>query len=344
MLSFKVLKLGEPMRRRTFITLLGGAAAVWPLAARAQQAAKAARIGYLITGVLESLEARANLDAFRQGLNELGYIEGQNFVVEQRAADGRIERLPELASELVHLKVDIMVALATPAGRAAQQATATMPIVVTAMGDPVRDGLVTSLARPGGNITGTTFLGPELVPKRLALLKEVLPKVSRVAALWHPGAFSDRTMTDMLKETAEAAGTLGVQLQLLEVQGPDDLEHAFSTMIRNRAEALFQLPSAMLFSERRRVVDLAATHRLPAMFNAREFVQLGGLIAYGASIADLNRRGATYVDRILKGAKPSDLPVEQPTKFELFINLKTAKAPGLTVPNTLLVSADEVIE
>ena len=266
------------MKRREFITLIGGAAAAWPLAARAQQAAKAARIGYLITGVLDSPEARANLDAFRQGLNELGYIEGQNFVFEQRAADGRIERLPELARQLVHLKVDIMVALATPAGRAAQQATATMPIVVTAMGDPVRDGLVASLARPGGNITGTTFLGPELVPKRLALLKEVLPKVSRVAALWHPGAFSEHTMTDMLKETAEAAGTLGVQLQLVEVRSPDEVDRAFSTMIRDRAEALFQLPSAMLFSERRRIVDLAATHRLPAMFNAREFVQLGGLI------------------------------------------------------------------
>ena len=287
---------------------------------------------------MTSPEARANLDAFRQGLNELGYIEGQNFVFEQRAADGRIERLPELARQLVHLKVDIMVALATPAGRAAQQATATMPIVVTAMGDPVRDGLVASLARPGGNITGTTFLGPELVPKRLALLKEVLPKVSRVAALWHPGAFSEHTMTDMLKETAEAAGTLGVQLQLVEVRSPDEVDRAFSTMIRDRAEALFQLPSAMLFSERRRIVDLAATHRLPAMFNAREFVQLGGLIAYGASIADLNRRSATYVDRILKGAKPSDLPVEQPTKFELVINLKTAKALGLTVPNTLLAA------
>jgi putative ABC transport system substrate-binding protein len=332
------------MRRREFITLLGGAAAAWPIAARAQQPAKAARIGYLITGVLDSPEARANLDAFRQGLNELGYIEGQHFVFEQRAADGRIERLPELARELVHLKVDILVALATPAGRAAQQATATMPIVVNAMGDPVRDGLVASLARPGGNITGTTFLGPELVPKRLALLKEVLPKVSRVAALLHPGAFSEHTMTDMLKETAEAAGTLGVQLQLVEVRSPDEVDRAFSTMIRDRAEALFQLPSAMLFSERRRIVGLAATHRLPAMFNAREFVQLGGLIAYGASIADLNRRSATYVDRILKGAKPSDLPVEQPTKFELFINLKTAKALGLTVPNTLLVGADEVIE
>jgi putative tryptophan/tyrosine transport system substrate-binding protein len=331
------------MKRREFITLLGGAAAAWPLAARVQ-AAKVARIGYLITGALESPETRINRDAFRQGLDELGYIEGRNIVIEYRAADGKIERLPGLATELVGLNVDLIVALSTPAGRAAQQATSTIPIVVTAMGDPVRDGLVASLARPGGNITGTTFLGPELVPKRLSFLRELLPTISRVAVLWHPGAFSESTIGEMLNEVAQAARTLDQQLQLVEVRSADEFDHAFTTMVRARAEALFQFPSTMLFNERRRIVDLAARHRLPAMFNAREFVQVGGLIAYGANLAELNRRAAAYVDKILKGAKPSDLPVEQPTKFELFINLKTAKTLGLTVPPALLVAADEVIE
>ena len=332
------------MHRRKFIMALGGAAVAWPFPARAQQASKVARIGYLVTGSLESPEARNSLEAFREGLHELGYIQGQNIVIEYRAADGKIDRLPALATELSRLKLDLIVAGATPAGLAAQQAFTTTPIVVTAMGDPVRDGLVASLARPGGNITGTTFLGPELVPKRLALLREVLPKISRVAVLWHPGAFGERTTKNTLNEIADAAGTLGMQLQLVEVREPNELDHAFSTMARERAEALFQFPSAMLFSERRRIVELAAMHRLPSMFNGREFVQLGGLIAYGVSLSDLGRRSATYVDKILKGAKPSDLPVEQPTKFELFINLKTAKTLGVEIPATVLARADEVIE
>jgi putative tryptophan/tyrosine transport system substrate-binding protein len=332
------------MKRREFMTLLGGATAAWPLAARAQQAPKIARIGYLVIGSLESPEARKSFDAFREGLYELGYIEGQNIVIEYRAADGKIDRLPALATELSRLKLDLIVAGATPAGLAAQQAFTTTPIVVAAMGDPVRDGLVASLARPGGNITGTTFLGPELVPKRLALLKEALPKIFRVAVLWHPGAFGERTMRDMLNEISDAAGTLGMQLQLVEVRQPNELDQAFSRMARERAEALFQFPSTMLFSERRRIVELAAIHRLPSMFNEREFVQLGGLISYGVSIADLGRRSVTYVDKILKGAKPSDLPVEQPTKFELVVNLKTAKALGVEIPATVLTRADEVIE
>ena len=330
------------MKRRAFIAALGGAAA-WPHLVQAQ-VPKVARIGYLIVGSLESPEARKGLDTFREGLYELGYIEGQNIVIEYRAADGKIERLPALATELARLKLDLIVAGATPAGLAAQQVFTTTPVIVTAMGDPVRDGLVASLARPGGNITGTSFLGPELVPKRLALLREVLPKISRVAVLWHPGAFSERTTRDMLNELAEVAGTLGMQLQLVEVRQPSELDHAFSTMARERAEALFQFPSPMLFSERRRIVELAAMYRLPSMFNAREFVELGGLIAYGVSIADLTRRSVTYVDKILKGAKPSDLPVEQPTKFELFINLKTAKTLGVEIPATVLARADEVIE
>ncbi len=332
------------MHRRNFIMALGGALVAWPRAGRAQQAPKVARIGYLVIGSLESPEGRKSLETFREALYELGYIEGQNIFIEYRAADGKIERLPALATELARLKLDLIFAGATPAGLAAQQVFTTTPIVVSAMGDPVRDGLVASLARPGGNITGTTFLGPELVPKRLALLREVLPRISRVAVLWHPGAFGERTTKNMLDEIADAAGTLGMQLQLVEVRQPDELDHAFSTMARERAEALFQFPSPMIFSERRRIVELAAMHRLPSMFNERAFVQLGGLIAYGVSITDLTRRSATYVDKILKGAKPSDLPVEQPTKFELFINLKTAKTLGVEIPATVLARADEVIE
>jgi putative ABC transport system substrate-binding protein len=312
--------------------------------AEAQPPGKVPRIGYLVTGSLESPETRVLLDAFRQGLSERGYVEGQNIVIEYRAADGKIERLPGRATELARLNIDLIVAGNTPAARAAQQATTRIPIVAPVMGDPVGDGLVASLARPGGNITGLTFLGPELVPKRVELLKEALPRVSRVAALWHPGAFGERTTRDMLKETETAARTLGVQLQLVGVRGPDELDRAFSTMTRERAEALIIFPSPMLFNERRRIVDLAAKHRLPSMSGAREFVELGGLIAYGASINDLIRRGANHVDKILKGAKPADLPVEQPTKFELIINLKAAKQIGLTIPPNLLARADKVIK
>jgi ABC-type uncharacterized transport system substrate-binding protein len=329
--------------RREFIGALAGVLAA-PLAADAQQPAKAARIGYLAPGSLESPESRVILEAFRQGLRERGYVEGQNIRIEYRAADGKMERIPRLATELVRLKVDLIVAASTPLVRALQHATTTIPIVASAMGDPVGDGLVASLARPGGNITGLTFLGPELVPKRLALLKEALPKVFRVAALWHPGAFSERTTGDMLKETEGAARALGVQLQLVSVRGVDELDRAFSTMTKEGADSLLVFPSPMLFNERRRIVDLAIRHRLPSMSNAREFVELGGLISYGASITDLIRRAATYVDKILKGARPADLPVEQPAKFELVINLKTAIALGLTMPPSVLLRADEVIQ
>jgi putative ABC transport system substrate-binding protein len=330
--------------RRAFIGALAGGLFAAPLAAEAQPAGKVARIGYLVYGPLESPETRVILEAFRQGLRERGYVEGQNIVIEYRAADGKIDRLPGLATELVRLKVDLVVVGSTPIARAARQATTTIPVVATTMGDPVGDGLVASLARPGGNITGLTFLGPELVPKRLGLLKEALPKVSRVAALWHPGSFSESTTKDMLKETEAAARTLGVQLRLVGVRGPDELDRAFSTMTKERAEALVVFPSPVLFFERRRIVDLTRKHRLASMYVAKEFVELGGLISYGASLPDLTRRAATYVDKILKGAKPGDLPVEQPTKFELVINLKTAKALGLTIPPSLLGRADEVIQ
>jgi len=330
--------------RRTFLATVTVGLLAAPLDADAQQPAKIARIGYLVTGSLESPETRIPLDAFRQGLRERGYVEGQNIVIEYRAADGKIERFPRLATELVRLKIELIVALNTPAARAAQQATTTIAILVPFMGDPVADGLVASLARPGGNITGFTLLSPELVPKRLELLKQALPKISRVAALWHPDAFGERTTRDMVKATVAAARTLGVHLQLVGVRGSDEFDSAFSTMLSERADAVLVFPSSMFFVERRRIVDLAAKHRLPSMSVAREFVELGGLIAYGASITDSIRRAAIYVDKILRGAKPSDLPVEQPTKFELVINLKTAKALGVTIPQSVLVRADHIIE
>ena len=336
------------MRRREFISLVCGAAAapalLWPLAVRAQQAANIARIGCLVTGTLGSPEARAMVDAFRGGLRERGYVEGVNIVIEYRSADGSIERFPHLAQELASLKLDLILAPNTPAARAAQRATTTIPIVVAAMGDPVGDGLVASIARPGGNITGLTFLGPELASKRLDLLKQALPGASRIAALWHPGAFSERTTREMLQVTEAAARTLAVELQVVEVPEVAELDRAFSAITRSRADGLIVLASAMFFNERKRIIDLATKSRLPSMSNAREFAQLGGLIAYGASLSDLQRRSATYVDRILKGAKPADLPVEQPTKFELIVNLRTAKSLGLDMPPALLAGADEVIE
>lgn len=333
---------GSAVRRRDFIRNAAASAAAWAWPAAAQQRAKIARIGLLRTGTIS--DTGVNIDAFRQGLVELGYEEGAGFTIAAREADGRIERLPDLAKELVALKVDVIVAVATPAGRAAQQATSTIPIVVTAMGDPVGDGLVASLARPGANVTGTTFLGPELVPKRLTFLKQLLPRLSRVAVLWQPGAFGERTTADMRKETKDAAAALGLQLQFVEARSPNDLERAFSTIAQAGADAVLPFPSTMLFAERKRILDLAAMNKLPGMYNSREFVELGGLIAYGANLADLNRRAASYVDKILRGAKPASLPVEQPTKFELFINLKTAKSLGIDVPLLLQQLADVVID
>jgi ABC-type uncharacterized transport system substrate-binding protein len=332
------------MDRRAFISTLAGGFLAVPLAAEAQEAAKVPTIGMLSTTPLEHPQARAALGQFRQALGELGYVEGRNLVIEHRSAEGRVERFPVLAAEMVRLRVDLIVVFSTPSARAARQATSTIPIVAPTMQDPVRDGLVASLARPGGNVTGLTFLGSELVPKRLALLKEAIPGVSRVAVLWHPGGLAERTGQEMVNEAEAAARGLGVQLQLVRAEAPKDLDGAFSAIKRWRANAFVPLPSPMLFAERKRIVDLAARHRLPAMYIGREFVDLGGLMAYGANQFDLIRRGATYVDKILKGAKPGDLPIEQPTKFELVLNLKTAKALGLTIPPSLLQRADQVIE
>jgi len=329
--------------RREFIGTLAGGIVVSPLAAEAQQAAKVARIGYLTITDLTAATRHLH-EAFRQGLRDLGYVEGRNVVIEYRFAEGKRERLPALAAELVALKVDVIVAPSTPAALAAKQATKTIPIVFAGVPDPVTSGLVTSLARPGGNVTGLSFLAPELVGKRLELLALAVPGVTRVAFLWQPGAVGERTEKDMLKGAEVAARALGVRLQFLEARGPEDFDRAFSDMTRARAGALTVWTTAMLVNERRRLVDLAAKNRLPALYTWREFVDAGGLMSYGANVADSFRRVATYVDKILKGAKPSDLPVEQPTKFELIINLKTAKALGLTIPQSVLGRADEVIQ
>ena len=330
------------MRRRNFIIGIG-ASAFWPAAARAQRptssSTKMPRLGILMPS-----DSSGNLPAFEQGMQALGYVEGQNITVERRYGDPRGERLRELASELVDLKVDVILAWSTPVALAAQQATSSIPIVAAVMADPVNDGLVTSLARPGGNITGTTFLGPELVSKRLQLFKEVVPNLSRVAALWHPHAYSERTMDSMSKEVETSAQKLGMQLQFVPAASPDELAGAFSTITEQRAEAFIVFPSPMLFNQYKRIVAFAASKRLPAVYQAREFVDAGGLMSYGANLAELFRSAAPFVDKIIKGAKPSELPVQQPTRFELVINLKTARDLGLTISREFLLITDEVIE
>ena len=327
--------------RRAFLGAVAGGLLAAPLTSEAQQAAKIARIGYLVTNLAASPHLR---EAFRQGLRDLGYVEDRNLVIESRDAEGKFERLPALAAELVALKVDVIFAGTTPPALAAKQATRTLPIVFAGVADPVTSGLVTSLARPGGNVTGLSLLAPELVGKCLEQLKQAVPVVSQVAVLWQRGALGERTEKDMLKGADVAARALGVRLQFVEARGPADFDRAFSDMTRARADALTVLSSAMLFGERRRLVDLAAKHRLPAVYPWRESVDAGGLMSYGANVADGYRRAATYVDKILKGARPGDLPIEQPTKFELVINLKTAKALGLTIPPSVLGRADEVIQ
>lgn len=312
----------------------------WPFAADAQQAARIARIGYLATNLIN----QGLLEAFRQGLRDLGYVEGRNVLIEYRDAQGKLEPLPALAAELVALKVDVIVASSTAAAQAAKQATAVIPIVFATVPDPVATGLVTSLARPGGNVTGLSNLNADLVGKCLEYLTQAVPRVSRVAVLWQPGAFGERTEKEMLQAAAAAAQALGIQLQFVEARSPADIDKAFSEITGARADALTVLVSGMLLGERRRIVDLAAKNRLSVIYTFRELVDAGGLMSYGPSLDGLFRRAASYVDKILKGTKPADLPVEQPTKLELVINLKTAHALGLTVPPTLVARADQVIE
>jgi putative ABC transport system substrate-binding protein len=329
------------IERRAFIRAMAGGLLAAPCSAEAQQAAaKVPRIGFLALNPGANPHLR---EAFLQGLRDLGYVEGRNVVIEYRSAEGKLERLRALAAELVALKVDVIVTGGgTPTALAAKEATRTLPIVFTSATDPVTDGLVTSLAHPGGNVTGLSNLAPELVGKCLEQLKEAVPQVSLVAVLWQPGAVGGRT--DMLKPAEVAARALGVRVQFVEARGPADFDRAFSDMTRARAGALAVLGSVIFKSERRRLVDLAAKHRLPTVYTSRDFVDAGGLMTYGVNLADLFRRAAAYVDKILKGSKPGDLPVEQPTKFELMISLKTAKALGLTIPPSLLQRADEVIE
>jgi putative ABC transport system substrate-binding protein len=327
------------IQRRNFL-ITAGALLAAPLV-EAQQAAKVARIGWLTHNLVPN---RHLLEAFRQGLRDLGYVEGRNVVIEYRDAEGKAQRLPALAAELVALKVDVIVTVSNTTALAAKQATSTVPIVFAAVANPVESGIVTSLARQGGNVTGLASLGSELVGKRLELLKQAVPGVSRVAALWLPGALGERTDNDMRTGADAASRALGVRLQFVEARVPEDFDRAFSDMISARADALTVLPSNLFLREHGRLVDLAAKNRLPAVYPSREYVAAGGLMSYGANQVALFRSAATYVDKILKGAKPGDLPVEQSSKFELVINLKTANALALTVPPSLLQRADEVIQ
>ena len=332
------------MRRRDFIVLVSGAAS-WHAAAGAQQATKISQIGVLSLGRGDKSDTSLKtLDAFVSALRELGYTEGLNIAFDRRFADGDANKLSGLAQELVGHRVDAIVALATTAARAAKRATSVIPIVAIAMADPVEDELASSLAQPGGNVTGTTFLGPELVSKRLQLLKQIVPGLSRVVVLWHPRAYGERTMAGMLKEIESAARSLGTKLQLVPAASPADLSSAFAAMTSEPADGLIVFPSPMLFSQYSRIVTFAANNRLPAMYVAREGAELGGLVSYGVNLPDLSRATAIYLDKILKGAKPAELPIQQPTKFELVINLKTARALGLTISRDFLLIADEVIE
>ena len=324
-------------RRHFLLTSLASALAV-PLAAEAQAVGNVPRIGYLSSDFANSRP----IEAFRQGLRELGWVEGQNIVIDHRFAEGRFDRLPDLATELVQLKVEVIVAGAAPVAVAAKNATGTIPIVMFGVGDPVGLGLIASLARPGGNVTGLSFsVGMDTFGKGLELLKEALPKVRRVAVLWNPANPAHAAAIGNVKA---AAGSLAVPLQLLEAREPNQFEGAFAAMAKLRVDALLIVSDGMFVLHRARLTDLAAKNRLPSMHGVREMVEAGGLMSYGPSIVAAWRRAAFFVDRILKGANPADLPVEQPTKFELVINLKTAKALGLTIPPSLLLRADHLVE
>jgi len=324
------------MRRREFITLIGSAAA-WPVTASAQQAAKLYRLG-----VLETTPAAmnaANFDALRQGLRQLGYAEGKNLVIDYRSADGRMERFPELAAELVRLKVDAIVTRGTPATMAAQQATSTIPIVMAAVAEPLL--LVGSMARPGGNLTGLGTLASVLQPKRMEVLKEAVPQATRIGALMNMG---NAVLRAQWPDIESAARRAGIEPHLLDARKLDDLPSAFEFASTNHIDGLIVTLDTLTSANRSLIVELALKHRLPTVWEGREFVEIGGLLFYGVNYPDLYRRAAAYVERIFKGANPRDLPVEQPTKFELVINLQTAKALGLEIPPTLLARADEVIE
>lgn len=325
------------MRRRDFIFLVAIATAPWPPAS-AQQSGRLYRVGVLTAG---TNTPKPLADVSRDAFEKLGWIEGKNIVFERRYAENHPDRLPELAAELVGLKVDLIMAGGTLAPLAAKRATTTIPIVMTTAGDPVGSGLVSNLARPEANVTGLSFMAPDLEAKRLQLLKEVIPRIARVAVLWDA---ANPYPARAFKETKRAAQTLGIEVQSLEVRGPDDFAGAFDAARRQQPDALFAIGDPLISDFRKQIVDFASTQRLPAMYPLREYAEAGGLMSYGASISDLVRRAAGYVDKILRGAEPGELPVEQPTTFELVINLRTAKTLGLTIPPLVLAAATEVIE
>src|SRR5499427_2830049 len=330
------------IRRRDFITLIGGAAAGWPLAARAQHAASTVRrIGLLLPGNARTTAVRGQLEAFRQGLKEYGWVEGQNIIVEYSFAEGREDALPAIAAELARLRLDVIVAEGNAAIHAAKTVTQTVPIVMATSTDPVGTGLVANLNRPGGNITGASLQTAELSGKRLQLLTEIVPGLVRVAVLSNP---LNPSMAVVLEQTKAAAQSLGIEIYVVEVEAPDKFESAFAAVTTVRAGALIVLPDAMLYGQHPRIVTFTAAAHLPALFPEKEVAEAGGLIAYGPSIPGSFRRAAAYVDKILRGAKPADLPIEQPTIFELAVNLQTAKAIGIKIPTSILLRANEVIE
>ena len=326
------------MRRRTFLEMVPAGLLAAPLAAEGQQTGKLPRVGFLL-GL--SPGPSREVDAFQRGLRELGYVEGQNVTIDYRYAGGQVERLPELAAELVRLNPDVIVAPYTPPALAAKRATSMIPIVFAGVADAVGAGLITNLGRPGGNITGLTSTGAELGGKRLELLKQVISKASRVAVLYNP---ADQSNVLVLKQLQESAPKLGLTLQPFAIREPGDFEGAFSAMARERTHAMFGVPGVLTEKHKEVLVGLAAKRRLPTMWGLRQFVEAGGLMSYAVNFYEQVRQTAVYVDKILKGAKPGDLPVEQPTTFELVINLKTAKALGLTIPPSVLSRADQVIE
>jgi ABC-type uncharacterized transport system substrate-binding protein len=324
------------MRRRELLSLLAGAAAAWPLAARAQQAARLPRVGVLL---LSTPQADPQMETARRALRDLGYVEGQNLAIEYRYAEGRPERLPDLAADLVRTRPDVMFALGGDVTPAAVKATQTIPIVFTSSADPVRLGFVASLARPGGNATGVTFLLDELASKRLEILKQAASRVSRVGFLWNPDHLDNE-----LPEAQRAASRLGVELKPLAVRGPADFEPAFAAATEARVDALYVVTSRLTLLNLGKIVNFAADNRLPLAGGFGAWAKQHGLLSYGPNVDDMTRRAVAYIDRILKGAKPADLPVQQPTRFELVINLRTAKALGLDVPLQLQQLADEIIE
>jgi putative ABC transport system substrate-binding protein len=330
------------MDRRTFIGGVGFCVFAGPPAVRAQQRGKVYRIGFL--GIANASSWVSQIDALRQGLRELGYEEGKDLVIEYRWAEEDLDRLPKLAAELVSLKVDVIVTHGTPGSRAAKQATTTIPVVMAAVGDPVRSGLVASLARPGGNLTGNSILEFDLALKRLELVKEVVPNASRVGLFYVPGTQIGTVAEAGVRGVDDAAGSLGMRVHRFGIREPNDLAGALATMQKERTDALIVRTDALLAVHYGEIARLAVQHRLPTVGGAEQFVEAGGLFAYGVNVAETYRHAAVYVDKILRGAKPADLPIEQPTKYLLLVNLKTAKALGLTIPQSVLLRADEVIQ